>query len=102
MEEIINKINEFKAKNTNIVKENNYYENITNYNNFEKIDLEIFSLIFYYFQFLELVKIVNDNDKDKKLKLKGKLMRLKIFNENYEKHKLIIIKAYNKKFIDSF
>ena len=114
-EEIINKINEFKAKNTNIEKEKNYYENITNYKNFEKIDLEIFSLIFYYYEFLELVKIVKDNDEDKMLQLKGKLMELKVFNENYENHisevknlnidtfdKLIIIKAYNKKFIDSF
>ena len=114
-EEIINKINEFKAKNTNIEKEKNYYENITNYKNFEKIDLDIFSLIFYYYEFLKLVKIVKDNDEDKMVQLKGKLMELKVFNENYENHisevknlnidtfdKFIIIKAYNKKFIDSF
>ena len=115
IEEIITQIKEFKTKNNNIIKEKDYYENITNYNNFEKIDLEIFNLIFYYFEFLELLKIVDSNDGDRDLKLLGKLFKLKTFNNDFEKYileiknlninildELIIIKAYNKKFIDSF
>ena len=114
-EEFIKKINEFKAKNINIEKEKYYYENITNYNNFEEKDLDIFSSIFYYFEFLVLEKIANDDIGDKMLQIIGKLKKLKALNEKYEKYisevknlnidifdKLIIIKAYNKKFIDSF
>ena len=114
-EEFIKKINEFKAKNINIEKEKYYYENITNFNNFEELDLDIFSSIFYYFEFLVLEKIANDKINDKMIQIVGKLKQLKALNENYEKYisevknlnidifdKLIIIKAYNKKFIDSF
>ena len=115
VDEIINKINELKAEYNNIIKEKDYYENIKNYNNFEDIDFDIFSSLFYYFEFLELVKIVDGNKKDKIVQLNGKLFDLKAFNNDYEKYilevknlninildKLIIIKAYNKKFIDSF
>ena len=71
--------------------------------------------MFYYFEFLELVKIVDGKGEDKNHQLFGKLFQLKTFNDEYEKYileiknsnidildELIIIKTYNKKFIDSF
>ena len=113
IEDITNKIDEFEKKYSFLITETDYYENITNYNNFEKIDLDIFNLMFYYLEFLELIKI--RNDEDKKVKLDAKLIYLKKLNEDYEKYilevknlninikdKLSIIKAYNKKFTDSF
>ena len=109
----LSEINELKENSKNLNNVYNYYKNILCYNDFNSIDLELFNLIFYYKEFLEITKIIED--KNKKGSLMGKLTGLTDFNKLYEKYiskikeldinikdKLMIMKAYNKKFIQSF
>ena len=90
-----------------------YYNNVLNYNEFENIDIEIFSLILHYLEFCEIGKIYQDERK-KKLLLKSKLLFLSNYSKDFEKYisvikeldceikdKLLIIKVYNLKFINS-
>ena len=93
----------------------NYYDNILYYNNFDNNDIEIFVLILYYLEFLEIIKEKDkDKDKSKKNVLISKIIYIKELNKIYDKYivpvkasyiniadKLLIIKAYNKKFIQS-
>ena len=109
----LSEINELKENSKNLNNVYNYYKNILCYNDFNSIDLELFNLIFYYKEFLEITKIIED--KNKKGSLMGKLAGLTDFYKLYEKYiskikeldinikdKLMIMKAYNKKFIQSF
>lgn len=92
-----------------------YYENTSNYSNFEDIDIDIFIQLFYYLEYLK-AEIIKDSaeDDDNKEEFKDFLYSVREFNEKYEKliseirklnidikDKLFLIKAYNKKFLDS-
>ena len=59
-----------------------YYENYLNYNNFEDIDLELFHLMFYCKQFLQILKIYNEIPKD----LNAQKENSFILNIEYEKN----------------
>ena len=65
-----------------------YYNNVLNYNEFENIDIEIFSLILHYLEFCEIGKIYQDERK-KKLLLKSKLLFLSNYSKDFEKYNLI-------------
>ena len=104
---------ELYEQSKSLLIEKYYYENALYYNDFELIDLDIFNLIFYYYEFLEIINI--NNDQTKKGSLLGKLLEIIDFNKKYEenisqvkelninlKDKILIIKAYNTKFIKSF
>lgn len=106
-------INDLNVKSKSLNNIYSYYKNILCYNDFNSIDLELFNLIFYYKEFSEIIKIIED--KNKKGSLMAKLAGLTDFNKLYEKYisqikeldinikdKLMIMKAYNKKFIKSF
>lgn len=108
-----NKLMELYEQSKSLLIEKYYYENALYYNDFELIDLDIFNLIFYYYEFLEIINI--NNDQTKKGSLLGKLLEIIDFNKKYEenisqvkelninlKDKILIIKAYNTKFIKSF
>ena len=90
-----------------------YYDNFFNYKDFIDIDIEIFILLFYYYEFQIIQKFSKDNKK--KQKIPAMLCRLSEFNSDYEKYipeikklnikiddKLLLIKTYNKKFLDCF
>ena len=94
-------------------EKNNYYDKVFNFTNFEDNDVSIFVLMFYYCEFQELNKF--QADKEKEYKIIDLLDFLSDFNKEYEKYineiedlkidlkdKLLLIKAYNNKFIDSF
>ena len=113
LNDVENKINEFAEKYKFLEAEKIYYDNILDYNDFEDIDNEIFILMFYFLEFL-VIKKTNINS-EKKIQIIDMLDNLSDFNlefENYisqikglnldRKDKLLLIKAYNKKIIDSY
>ena len=90
-----------------------YYDNILNYSDFNNIDIDIFILMFKYLILLE-IKEIKDEYKGN-IKFISKLACIsEELNETYEKYmsnikelnidikdKLLLLKSYNKKFIDS-
>jgi hypothetical protein len=113
LNDVENKINEFAEKYKFLEAEKIYYDNILDYSDFEDIDNEIFILMFYFLEFL-VIKLTNINS-EKKIQIIDMLDNLSDFNFEYEnyisqikefnlnnKDKLLLIKAYNKKFIDSY
>lgn len=114
IEEIKSKIDNFDDKYKYFrLKEKYYYDNVLNYKDFEDIDINIFIQVFYYLDFL-VIKGLKDNDKEN-VNFIGKLLSISDFNDNYiklilkikdldinAKDKLLLIKASNAKFLDSF
>ena len=111
--DVENKINEFAIKYNFLEAEKIYYDNMLDYSDFEDIDQEIFILMFYFLEFL-VIKDANINS-EKKIQIIDILDNLYDFNLEFEKYisqikklnldrkdKLLLIKAYNKKFIDSY
>ena len=95
------------------IEKKDYYDKVFDYTNFEDIDVQIFILMFYYLEFKEIIKL-NEN-KEKAVKIIDMLDLLSVFNQGYEKYiseiktlnlairdKLLLIIAYNKKFLDSY
>ena len=95
------------------IEKKDYYDNVFDYTNFEDIDVSIFIFMFYYLEFKEISGL--NNDKEKSIKIIDMLDLLSDFNQDYEnyvaeiknlnidiKDKLLLIIAYNKKFLDSY
>ena len=88
-----------------------YYENYLNYNNFEDIDLELFHLMFYCKQFLQILKIYNEIPKDLNAQKENSIIlnieyeknvsQIKLLKNNI-KEKISFIKIYNKHYLNSF
>ena len=110
--EAFEKIKDIDKKYSYLNQVKSYYDNILNYSNFEEIDIDIFSLIFYYLEFLEIKEIKNNVEKNDNLMII--LFSLPRLNKNYDKYIsevkkfninikdiLLLIKTYNKVFIDS-
>ena len=116
IKKIKTKLNAFNSKFTLLkISAVEYYENISNYCNFDEIDIDIFIQFFYYLEYLK-AEILKDSDEDDDYKeeLQDFLTDVSDFNEKYEKliseirvlnieikDKLFLIKSYNKKFIES-
>lgn len=110
VEDIINKFDdEYKM----IEMNKYYYDNIYDYCDFTNIDIDIFILMFYYLEFLILREI--KSDQEKKFQIIDVMDLLSDFNAEYEKYiseirklnidnldKLLLIQAYNTKFIDAY
>ena len=108
-----NQIKELTTQSNSLDFEYNYYDNILSYNNYDNKDLDIFILMFYYLEFIEIIKL-KDKKIIKKNEFMGKISSLIELNQTYDKYislvkeydinindKILIIKAYNKKFINS-
>ena len=113
LNDVENKINEFAEKYRFLEAEKTYYDNMFDYGDFEDIDNEIFILMFYFLEFLVIKK--TSMNSEKKFQIIDMLDNLSDFNLEYEnyisqikelnldtKDKLLLIKVYNKKFIDSY
>lgn len=87
--ESIMKIDEIDKAYKYLSKEKSYYDNILDYDNLEEADIDIFILTFYYLEFLEIKEIKNKY-----------ISEIKSLNINI-KDRLLLIKAYNKLFVDS-
>ena len=89
-----------------------YYENYLNYNNFEDIDLELFHLMFYCKQFLQILKIYKEipidlncqkyNSNYLNIEYEKNISQIKLLNNNNIKEKISFIKIYNKHYLNSF
>ena len=110
--EAIMKIDEIDKAYKYLSKEKSYYDNILDYDNLEEADIDIFILTFYYLEFLEIKEIKNNNKKIENIVVT--LFCLSQLNEDYDKYiseikslninikdRLLLIKAYNKLFVDS-
>ena len=90
-----------------------YYDNILNFTNFQEIDIKIFEQNFYFLELVRIEMLINsEEDVDKELK--EILFYARNFNPKYDtyiseisnlnidiKDKLLLIKCYNKLFLDS-
>ena len=89
-----------------------YYDNYFNYNNFEEIDLELFHLMFYCQQFLQILKIYKEipidlncqkyNSNYLNIEYEKNISQIKLLNNNNIKEKISFIKIYNKHYLNSF
>ena len=89
-----------------------YYDNYFNYNNFEEIDLELFHLMFYCKQFLQILKIYKEipidlncqkyNSNYLNIEYEKNISQIKLLNNNNIKEKISFIKIYNKHYLNSF
>ena len=115
VEEIKPHIEDFDDDFKSLKMEIAYYDNMSNYKDFKNIDIEIFILLFYYFEYLTIKKLIDDGDEEEKDNIILMLYSASDFNKIYEKYineikklnmkiedKLLLIKTYNKKFIDCF
>ena len=112
IEDVDNTIKKFNKEYSSLFKEE-YYDKIFDYTDFDDDDIEIFILMFYFKEFI-VINNINSNE-NKKLEIIDSLNDISDYNDNYEKSiskikklkidirdKLLLIKAYNKKFIDSY
>jgi len=90
-----------------------YYDNILNFTNFQEIDIKIFEQNFYFLELVRIEMLINsEEDVDKELE--EILFYAWNFNPKYDtyiseisnlnidiKDKLLLIKCYNKLFLDS-
>ena len=115
VEEIKSHIKDFDDDFKSLKMEIAYYDNMSNYKDFKNIDIEIFILLFYYFEYLTIKKLIDDGDEEEKDNIILMLYSASDFNKIYGKYineikklnmkiedKLLLIKTYNKKFIDCF
>ena len=113
IEDVEDKIKEIDNKYKIIEINKLDYDNIYDYCGFEDSDIDIFIHMFYYLEFLILREI--KSDEQKKFKIIDMIDLLADFNKEYENYiskikglcidkldKLLIIRAYNTKFIDAY
>ena len=90
-----------------------YYDNILNFTNFQEIDIKIFEQYFYFLELVRIEMLIN-SEEDVDNELTEILFYVQDFNPKYDNYiseirklnidiidKLLLIKCYNKLFLDS-